>query len=160
MPCYLLHFSEYLGTPDNPRGRAKHYLGSTDRSIDIRLQEHRSGRGAKITAAAVRKGIELRLVRVWADGDREFEIWLKEAHNSPKYCPICNPSIDLRIKKLMLIKELEKQIQEQGAIEVIAALCDALEVKGEIALSDQIREILFCNRSVIDNGNSIGAAAL
>lgn len=144
MPCYLLHFSRPLGNPNNPRGQARHYLGSTDRPVPERIKEHRSGRGAKITAAAVQQGIDFECVRVWTEGNRELEIWLKEAHNNTIYCPRCNPSIDIKVRRLVMIKQLQKIVEEVGAIETVALLCDALEADpANQNLCDQLREILF-----------------
>jgi hypothetical protein len=144
MPCYLLHFDRPLGNPNNPRGQARHYLGSTERPINQRIEEHLSGRGAKITAAAIKQGIKLNCVRVWAEGSRELEIWLKEAHNNALYCPVCNPSVELKVRRFLMLKQIQEVVQEVGAIEAIALLCDVLEENPENqSLCDQLREILF-----------------
>lgn len=84
---YLLHF-------DTPLKHARHYLGW---SIDVesRLKHHLKGTGAKIVAAAVRAGIKVSLVRQWVDKDRNFERQLKNQNNSPRLCPVCNPSKEL-----------------------------------------------------------------
>lgn len=147
MPCYLLHFDRPLGNPSNPRGQAQHYLGSTDRAIEQRFAEHLSGRGAKITRAAVERGIQLQVVRVWHEGSRELEIWLKEAHRNALYCPICNPTIDQRVQRLIMIKQLQKMAQEcEGTIDFLKVVCEALEpfdpdIAAEIRESIYIREI-------------------
>ena len=44
---YLLHFTK-------PLGRAKHYIGWSP-DIDKRVARHKTGKGAKFTASAVRK---------------------------------------------------------------------------------------------------------
>ena len=60
---YLLKFSAPLGDPSVPRGSASYYVGwCREGQFDRRLREHRKGRGAKITAAAVARGIELKPV--------------------------------------------------------------------------------------------------
>jgi len=71
---YLIQFSKPLG---NARKQARYYLGyCEDGRLDERLAEHRSGQGAKITAAAVRIGAELNVV--WTGvGDRNDERKLK-----------------------------------------------------------------------------------
>ena len=46
--CYLLHFDEPIGNPDNPRGQAQHYLGYAN-YLPRRAEEHLTGRGAAIT---------------------------------------------------------------------------------------------------------------
>lgn len=52
---YILRFSHPLG---NERHRALYYLGWT-RDLEQRLETHRRGHGAKITAAAVERGYRL-----------------------------------------------------------------------------------------------------
>jgi len=102
--CYLLHFDEAIGNPDNPRGQARHYLGYADR-LDRRTLEHMRGRGAKITQALVAKGIGFSLVRTWP-GDRKLEARLKRAHSSNRFCPICRAAHDPR----QLAMELEEDL--------------------------------------------------
>jgi hypothetical protein len=87
---YLIHFHECIGDPDNPRGQAQHYIGFAENDLDGRLAEHRSGRGASITAFLAEKDIGFDLVRVWV-GDRALERRLKQRKEAPALCPICNP---------------------------------------------------------------------
>ncbi|RJQ25560.1 MAG: endonuclease [Peptococcaceae bacterium] len=71
---YLLHFAK------NYR-HAKHYIGFVDGGEDelqSRLQQHRAG-----------TGIDFELVRVWPNGDRNFERRLKNMKKASQYCPIC-----------------------------------------------------------------------
>lgn len=78
---YLLHF-------ETPLHHARHYLGVTRRGLGIRLVEHYSGRGAKLMAAVVAVGIEVRLARTWPagrDGERALKRWKK----NPALCPLC-----------------------------------------------------------------------
>lgn len=84
MTCYLLHFDRKLS-------HAQHYLGYADRKLENRIKQHRTGKGASLTRAAVEAGITLNLVRTWEGGDRTLERQLKRRKNSPKLCPICNP---------------------------------------------------------------------
>jgi predicted GIY-YIG superfamily endonuclease len=72
---YLIEFSKPLG---NARHKANYYLGyCEDGRLDERLAEHRSGQGAKITAAAVAIGATLSVV--WTgEGDRNDERRLKK----------------------------------------------------------------------------------
>jgi len=84
---YLIHFAEPLGDLNNPRGQAQHYLGYTD-DLEARLERHRSGNGSAIMAAVAERGIAWRVVRTW-EGDRGLERKLKNQHNSPRLCPIC-----------------------------------------------------------------------
>jgi hypothetical protein len=72
---YLLHFSRPLGDPKRPRMAARHYLGWTNGvAVDQRLADHRAGRGAAITRAAVGRGIERRA---------------KRSGNFARRCPTC-----------------------------------------------------------------------
>jgi len=78
---YLIHFSE-------PIYHAQHYLGfATD--LKKRLKEHSKGRGSKLVAEAIRRKIELTIVRLWS-GDGFFEQKLKRRKEGPKFCPVCN----------------------------------------------------------------------
>jgi hypothetical protein len=84
---YLLHFSAPLGNPQNTRAQASHYLGW---ALDVasRLAEHRAGRGAAITRAAVERGIDFDVVASWP-GDRYLERRLKNLKATPRLCPVC-----------------------------------------------------------------------
>ena len=84
---YLIHFDVPLGDLNNPRGRAQHYLGYTD-DLEARLEQHRSGNGSAIMAAVVERGISWSVVRTWESG-RTLERKLKDQHNTPRFCPLC-----------------------------------------------------------------------
>ena len=84
---YLIHFNQPIGNPDNPRGQAQHYLGYTD-DLESRLAAHRAGNGARLMEVLRERGIEWELVRTW-EGGRDLERKLKNQHNSPRFCPIC-----------------------------------------------------------------------
>ncbi len=86
---YLIHFDEPLGDRSNPRGQARHYLGYTE-DLDARMEAHRRGNGSAIMRAVSEAGISWRLVRTWPGG-RDVEKKLKSQHNSPRFCPICQP---------------------------------------------------------------------
>ena len=79
---YLLHFSR-------PLKHARHYLGFTKQELAQRIKDHQEGRGSRLTQVAVAEGIELWLVRVWADKGRDFERYLKNLKNVPRLCPLC-----------------------------------------------------------------------
>lgn len=87
---YLIHFERPLGTEKH---RASHYLGfveGDETSIQARLEEHRAGWGARITAAANQRGIHYDVARI-LPGDRTEERRLKNTNNLGRYCPICSP---------------------------------------------------------------------
>lgn len=86
---YLLHFHERLGTPQHS---AQHYLGwvkGSKRTVHDRLQEHRAGTGARITAACNEKGIPYDLVQCFP-GDRNLERRIKNRKNLKRLCPVCS----------------------------------------------------------------------
>lgn len=83
MSVYFLEFDTPLGNLNNKRAQAKFYIGWTD-DVDARLAEHRAGRGAKITAAAVERGIGFKVVLV-IDGDRSVERAIKNKKNTRKF---------------------------------------------------------------------------
>ena len=78
---YLLHFSPSYK-------HARHYLGFAWKVKD-RVDQHRAGRGARLTQVAIEAGCELVLTRVWRYWFRMDERRLKSGKNSPKLCPIC-----------------------------------------------------------------------
>jgi hypothetical protein len=86
---YLLHFSQPIGDPKNPRGQAQHYLGWTV-DLEHRLDTHAAGNGSALMAAVSAQGIDWQLARTWL-GDRDLERRLKRQHNAPRLCPVCNP---------------------------------------------------------------------
>src|SRR4051812_35688579 len=81
MALYLLHFSTSYK-------HAKHYLGYAD-DVAPRVNAHLHGRGARLTQVAHDAGIEMILVRVWEDGDRQQERKFKNRSHVPMLCPIC-----------------------------------------------------------------------
>lgn len=86
MAVYLLHFS----APVCVTRPARHYLGyADDGRVETRLREHRTGQGARITAAASARGIELTVVRVWVGATRHDERRLKRRKEAPRMCPLC-----------------------------------------------------------------------
>ena len=84
MTVYLLHFS---GPIAPGRHTAQHYLGFTD-DLERRIEEHRTGAGARLCEVAKERGLTFAVVRTW-DGDRQLERKLKNMHAGPKLCPIC-----------------------------------------------------------------------
>ena len=87
MTVYLIHFERPIGDLGNPRGRAQHYLGSSD-DLEARLEAHRSGNGARLMEVVSERGVDWELVRTWPGG-RTAERKLKRWHNSRRLCPIC-----------------------------------------------------------------------
>lgn len=77
---YLLHFH-------TPLSHARHYLGSAD-DVEQRLQEHRTGRGARLMAVVTAAGITWEVARTW-EGDRKEERRLKRLGGHARLCPLC-----------------------------------------------------------------------
>lgn len=79
---YIIHF-------DEPLAHARHYVGYYKRgNLKRRLEEHRSGRGARILQVCNERGIEYRVARLMP-GDRNRERQIKNAKCTPRYCPEC-----------------------------------------------------------------------
>ena len=84
---YLLHFTERIGSEKHSAG---HYLGWTKGSVPDRVQDHKDGRGARLTQVANEQGIEYYAVQDWP-GNRDIENQLK-LHSARRLCPECTPS--------------------------------------------------------------------
>ncbi len=82
---YLIHFAEM-------HFHTQHYIGfcESDRTIEKRMQYHRSGNGAKIMKAVTEAGIEWHIVRLFENVDRTFERELKKHKKARDFCPLCN----------------------------------------------------------------------
>lgn len=79
---YLIHFEE-------PYKHARHYIGFTESNLEQRIDSHRKGTGSNLMKVVTNAGINWEVVRVWEDGDRNFERRLKNASHSSRHCPIC-----------------------------------------------------------------------
>jgi predicted GIY-YIG superfamily endonuclease len=79
---YLIHF-------DQPLKHARHYLGFVESDLQQRIDKHKAGTGAKILRAANIAGINWNVVKVWEDGDRNFERSLKNKKKTRCICPVC-----------------------------------------------------------------------
>lgn len=84
MTVYLIHFR-------TPYKHARHYLGSTS-NLEQRLEAHRTGNGSRLMQVISEAGIKWELTRTWKGG-RKLERKLKNQHNTPRLCPICNKKL-------------------------------------------------------------------
>jgi predicted GIY-YIG superfamily endonuclease len=78
---YLVHFTQ-------PYRHARHYVGYT-KDLPSRLEEHRTGSGARLLAAVAAAGIPFEVVWIWHHSSRSFERRVHQYKNTPKLCPIC-----------------------------------------------------------------------
>lgn len=81
---YLLHFDE----PISALHTCQHYMGWTS-DLEARLEAHRAGKGARLTAVARNLGIGFKLVKTWPNVGRTFERQLKNRKAGPRMCPLC-----------------------------------------------------------------------
>lgn len=79
---YLLHFEQ-------PYKHARHYLGIARNGIERRIEEHRAGKGANITAVVKRNGIGFVLAKSWLNVPFKSEKKIK-GRGLKVYCPICS----------------------------------------------------------------------
>lgn len=79
---YLLHFQEKYK-------HAQHYLGWA-RYLDVRIQHHRDGTGARLMQVIRLEGIDWTVAATW-QGTRADERRLKNRHDAPRFCPVCSP---------------------------------------------------------------------
>lgn len=86
---YLIHLSQPLRRKS---GGSQHYIGFSPnaQTFGERIRQHCQGKGARFTQVAVERGIDLEFVRLWHEGDRQFERQLKRQKNARRYCPLCN----------------------------------------------------------------------
>ena len=83
---YLFHFDRPLGNLANPRAMASHYIGFTE-DLEARLVKQLAGRGAKIVAAALARGIGYDLYH-WP-ACLAVEKLIKRTKKTALYCPTC-----------------------------------------------------------------------
>jgi hypothetical protein len=74
---------------------AKHYIGYVKKAegLEPRMEKHRKGTGSKLMAAVSKAGIGFQITRLWANGDQNFERYLKNKKNAKYLCPCCTSSI-------------------------------------------------------------------
>jgi predicted GIY-YIG superfamily endonuclease len=93
---YLLHFDSKI----SDKHTTQHYTGWT-KYLAGRVAKHLAGRGARLTQVARERGIGFVVARTWP-GDRTFERKIKNRHEGPTLCPICNPKRDKSAKLAQL----------------------------------------------------------
>jgi predicted GIY-YIG superfamily endonuclease len=81
---YLIHFDQAIAD------HARHYLGWAS-DLDVRLEDHRKGRGARLMEVCRERGIGWHVSRTW-EGTRERERAIKDRAEGPRLCPDCTAS--------------------------------------------------------------------
>lgn len=93
---YLCH----LARPVCDHRPARHYLGFSENAAK-REQDYRAmrvGYHGRLMLAAVERGIDFVIARVWKSADKRDEKLLRDLHANPRLCPICNPSLELETR--------------------------------------------------------------
>ena len=78
---YLVHFIE------GSRKGMTHYVGFTQKQVQRRLEEHRTGNGADLFGT----NCQFVLARTWQNKTMAFELRLKKEGHLKRHCPTCNP---------------------------------------------------------------------
>lgn len=127
---YLLHFTQ-------PYRHAQHYLGFTE-DLDRRLQQHRSGRGSPLVAAAINAGIDFELAATWT-GDRREERRLHRYKNSgARLCPICRAERQRRVSSVPAYpadKLVLEVLAERGEALTLSAITALLRRRGHLRVA-------------------------
>ena len=81
----------YLICFDKKYKHAKHYIGFVDNNdgLENRIDMHKKGQGARLLQVLNENGIDYKVVRIWKEGDRNFERKLKNLSHSKELCPCC-----------------------------------------------------------------------
>lgn len=114
---YLICLERSLG--GEGRASARHYLGWTNgTSVASRLEEHRSGKGAKMLAYASDHGIGFDVVRTWK-GDRHMERRFKKGGHFAMKCPNCQEKARRKMSansRAYLRRRRERDASEERAM--------------------------------------------
>lgn len=83
---YIFHFNAPLGNLANRRAQAQHYVGFAE-DLDSRIAKQLAGRGAKLVAAALAKGLVFELYH-WPACLAQEKL-VKKTKKTALYCPAC-----------------------------------------------------------------------
>jgi hypothetical protein len=126
---YLFHFNAPMGNLANPRAQAQHYLGFTD-DLDTRIAKHLAGRGAKIVAAALAKGLIFELYH-WP-ACLATEKLVKKTKKTSLYCPACAAASGRKPKALPIppaTVQLALDLVDEPLPQIELSRGDWLEIK-------------------------------
>jgi hypothetical protein len=83
---YLFHFNAPLGNLSNRRAQAQHYVGFAE-DLDSRIAKQLAGKGAKLVAAALSRGLVFELYH-WP-ACLATEKLIKRRKETAVFCPAC-----------------------------------------------------------------------
>lgn len=134
---YLLHFH-------TPLGHAKHYPGCSA-NLSLRLAEHASGHGARLTEVVAAAGIGWTLARTWPNVTRTYERRLKNQGGAARRCPLCGikPRIAQPTPIVALPQWIETSVDGVTRLEADCAECRQRKGCLEFDLSIGDRHVCF-----------------
>lgn len=101
---YLFHFNAPLGNLANPRAQARHYFGFAE-DLDARIAKQLAGKGAKLVAAALAKGLIFELYH-WP-APLAVEKLVKKTKKTALYCPACCAAAGRKPRPLPTIEAVQ-----------------------------------------------------
>lgn len=123
---YLLHFHAPLGNLDNPRAQARHYIGFAE-DFDARLAKQLAGKGAKLVAAAIARGLTYDLYH-WP-APLAVEKLIKARKRTSDYCPTCAAAAGKPVRALPVVAtQLELPLDDNDFPEPPKLKMDWMEI--------------------------------
>lgn len=98
----------YLICMSEPMSHARHYIGFAE-DIHNRFKQHLEGNGSPMLREAVRRGIKLRVGRIWVGMGRQFERNLKNYKQSHRWCVHCKEAKRLATNKAARDRRVKKR---------------------------------------------------
>jgi len=91
--CYLM----CLERPVCATRPARHYLGFTSDTVkrEADYRQLKFSYHGRLMLAAVERGIGFTVARIWKNCTKRDEKLLRDLHNGPSLCPLCNPALEL-----------------------------------------------------------------
>jgi len=123
---YLFHFHQPLGNPNNRRAQASHYVGFCE-DLEARIAKQLAGRGAKIVAAALARGIGYDLYH-WP-ACLAVEKLIKARKQTSLYCPACAAAAGRTVRPLPSVVIQLALPFDEDLPEVAIGRMDWLEMK-------------------------------
>jgi hypothetical protein len=80
-----------IALAEHTRVTGRYLTAEQAAGVALRIEQHRAGRGARLTAVIAAAGIKFTVVRVWASATEAHEKGLKHLNNRRVLCPACTP---------------------------------------------------------------------